>query len=85
MVKWATLGLAILGAALVIPFKRHPPDVPDTTNLHQQLEALLNELAHLDDANTAIPTDPEYHSQRICLMVRATDLRRQLDQRVDER
>ena len=85
LVKWATLGLAILGAALVIPFKRHPPDVPDTTNLHQQLEALLNELAHLDDANTAIPTDPEYHSQRICLMVRATDLRRQLDQRVDER
>ena len=80
LIKWATLGVALLGAAWVATFARSP-SVSTEAQLAARLEVLLDRLARLDDENTSAPDDPKYRQKRAAHMAEAVDLRRRLDRR----
>ncbi len=83
LIKWATLGVAVVGAALVAILARSPSwsAEAEPVALAARLEVLLDQLARLDDANTSAPDDPKYRQERAVRMGEAVDLRRRLDRR----
>ncbi len=80
LIKWATLAVAVLGAALAAIFARSPSSVEaEPAALTARLEGLLDQLARLDDENASVPDDPKYRQERAARMGEAVDLRRRLD------
>lgn len=88
VLKWAALGiagLAMVGGAVVAT--RHPaplagPTTPakqDRNTLEAQRQALLQELARLDDTYQSRQRDPHYRTQRARLLDQALALYRLLD------
>ena len=83
LVKWATLGAALLGAVLVASLARSPSlwTAAEPAALAARLGDLLDQLARLDDQNSSAPDDPTYLRERAARMAEAADLRLRLQRR----